>query len=162
MIIVDLIKKYECIDKNKTVIDFFKSMDLYDENYFNYINKRSKIFNLPYSEIKDFVGCYPIVKNNKIIGFNIVLPKLNTIFDVLIYIHEYSHALDIEDECEIFPNLMEAIFLVEYLKDDDLIKQQIKNIRIELSDNQSEKHRIGKKLKLNKLKSEICLNYTLK
>ncbi len=152
---MDLIKKYEDIDKYQMIINFFKSMNLYDEEYFKYINSQTKIYNIPYFEIKDFVGCYPIIKMDKIVGFNIILPKLNTIFDVLIYIHEYSHALDIEDEYEIFPNLMEAIFLVDYLKDDELIRQQIKSIRIELDNNKSEKHKIGKNIKLNKLKTKI-------
>ena len=144
--------------KYQIIIDFFKSMELYDRNFFNHIKKKTKVLDLPYEEIKDFVGCFPVIVDDKVVDFNILLPKLNTIFDVLVYIHEYSHAIDIYDENEIFPNLMEAMFLVDYLQDDELITQQINRIYEELKNNESERHEIGKKVKLNKLKQHFYLN----
>ena len=144
--------------KYQIIIDFFKSMELYDRNFFNYIKKKTKVLDLPYEEIKDFVGCFPVIVDDKVVDFNILLPKLNTIFDVLVYIHEYSHAIDIYDENEIFPNLMEAMFLVDYLQDDELITQQINRIYEELKNNESERHEIGKKVKLNKIKQHFYLN----
>ena len=123
------------------LINFFKTIELYNEDYFNKIKVNTKTIDLPYEEIKDFVGCYK--KDNE--EFKLILPKLTDYYSMLIYIHEYTHCLFLDDEEEIFPNLMEAIFINKYIKDRKTIIEKTKE---EILKSTSEKHLIGKKVKL--------------
>ena len=84
------------------IISFFESVGLYDKNYFDYLYQNSLIVDKPYSDIKDLVGCF-ITKD----GCKLILPKIQSIYDELIYVHEITHALFLEDDSEIFPNIME-------------------------------------------------------
>ena len=127
----------------KYVVSFFKSMGFYNEEYFNILKNNSKIINMPYEEIKDLVGCY--LTND---GCKLILPKINNIFDVLIWIHEYSHALFPEDELEFFPNIMEAIFINNYIKDNKVKEELINKTKYEISVSESISHISGKKVKL--------------
>lgn len=130
------------------VINFFKEMSLYNEQYFIRINKNTIIYDKPYREIKDFVGCYPIYDNEKIVNFKLILPKIKSIYDILIYIHEYAHALFIEDESEIFSNIMEGIFINKYILDNKLCNETMIHTLKEIEDSNSEDHIIGKHVKL--------------
>lgn len=125
------------------VINFFKSMSLYNKDYFDYLKANTKVIDMPYSSIKDFVGCFVIGNECKLI-----LPKINSIYDELIYVHEYTHALFLDDEKEIFPNLMEALYINKYVKDGNLKNEIIKSIYKEIKDSSDENHIIGKKFKL--------------
>ena len=130
------------------VLSFFKYMGFYNEEYFNMLKSNSKIINKPYEEIKDFVGCYPFEE-----GCKLILPKINSIFDILIWIHEYSHALFLDDESEIFPHIMEAYFINNFVTDFNLKQKLIDKIKKEISDTESTKHIVGKKIKLSLIES---------
>lgn len=134
------------------VIDFFKNMNLYDKDYFEKIKKRTTIYNKPYEEIKDFVGCYPIYKDKEIIDFKLILPMINSVADELIYVHEYSHALFLKDKSEIFPNIMEAYFINLYIRNIEIKKELLKNIQIQLENTEDINHKIGIKIKLMNIK----------
>ena len=129
------------------VIIFFKYMQLYNEEYFNKIKENTKVINKPYEEIKDFVGCFKI--NN---DFRLILPKLESIDDILIYIHEYTHALFLDDETEIFPNLMEAIYINNFIDDKTIKKDLLNKTKDELNNSTSKNHIIGKKVKIYSIK----------
>jgi len=133
------------------VIDFFKEQGLYNEEYFKRIQENTKIYNKPYDEIKDFVGCYPIYnENNEIVNFKLILPKINDIYDVLIYIHEYTHALFIEKNDETLPNLMEALYINKYCS--KKIKREIvKKTKREIIKSKSLDHKIAKKIKIKNI-----------
>lgn len=133
----------------KIVIDFFKEMELYNEEFFNEINKNTTIYDKPYEEIKDFIGCYPIYNNkDKLVNFKLILPKINSIYDILIYIHEYTHALFIDDDSQIFPNIMEGIFINKYILDNKLHNDIIWHTLNEIKNSNSDDHIIGKRIKL--------------
>ena len=129
------------------IINFFKQMNMYDEHYFNYLKQNTKIIDKPYNEIKEFVGCFKI--DNKC---RLVLPKINNINDELIYIHEYTHALFLDDELEIFPNIMEAIYINQNITDLNIKNQLIKKTKVEIENTDSFNHKIGKKVKLLSIK----------
>lgn len=136
----------------ETVIHFFKEQNLYDEEYFKLIEKNTKVYNKPYEEIKEFIGCYPTYnEDGNIVDFKLILPKIKTIDDILIYIHEYSHALFMDDEHEIFPNIMESLFINRCCCQET--KQQIINRTLQEIETSSEnKHKIGKKIKIMRIK----------
>ena len=131
------------------VINFFKEMNLYDEQLFKNLENRIVIFDKPYEEIKEFVGCYQI--NGE---YKLILPKLNSELDTLVYIHEYTHAIFIDDKEEIFPNVMEAMYIKKYINDKktlDQIKEKAVNI---INNSNSDKHVVANKVKLKLISEE--------
>ncbi len=99
------------------IITFFKEMGFYNEEYFRKIQNNTKIYNKPYEEIQDFIGCFPFYNEKKeIIGFRLILSPLCSIYNERIYIHEYTHALFLEDEGELFPSIMEVLYINRYVK----------------------------------------------
>ena len=125
------------------VINFFKEKHLYDEDLFKVLINNAKIIDKPYEEIRDFVGCF--IVNGEI---KLVLPKIRNEFDILIYMHEYTHALFIDDENEIFPNIMEAIYINKYFDNEQKEKVTTRTLNI-INNSDSEEHIIGNKVKLN-------------
>ena len=124
------------------IIEFFKNMNLYNEEYFNYLNDNTKVINKPYFEIIDFVGCYKMDD-----GCRLILPRINSFEDELIYVHEYSHALFPDDELEIFPNIMEALYINKYL-DESKKEDLINKLKSDIIKTIDENHLVGKKIKL--------------
>lgn len=122
------------------IINFFKKMNLYDEKIFANIKRNTKVIDKPYEEIMDFVGCF-----KKDDTFKLVLPTIKNIKDELIYIHEYTHIL-LNDESEIYPNIMEAIYINNYLLKEK--EEMIKTTYAEIENSDSIDHIIGKKVKL--------------
>ena len=129
------------------IIKFFKSMNLYNEEYFNKIKINTKVINKPYEEIKDFVGCF---KTNN--DFKLILPKLESIEDILIYIHEYTHCLFLDDDSEIIPNILEAFYVKKCVFDLKTRLEIIKKVEEEIKNSVSKKHIDGKKVKIYLIK----------
>lgn len=73
---------------NKNIIDFFKQLNMYDEKAFNYINKNSKNYNLEddYNNFKINLK----IKNNKLTGFDVILPLIKNNNTMLINIYLYA------------------------------------------------------------------------
>ena len=73
---------------NKNIIDFFKQLNMYDEKTFNYINKNCKNYNLvdDYNSFKINLK----IKNNKLTGFDVVLPLIKNNSTILINIYLYA------------------------------------------------------------------------
>lgn len=77
------------------LIEFFKSEEMYDENFFEYIKTRTHEYPNTKSE---FFGCYPKVENNILKDINLVVPKIETLKDLLVNIHDYTYAYDLYKE----------------------------------------------------------------
>ena len=73
---------------NKNIIDFFKQLNMYDEKTFNYINKNSKNYILEedYNNFKINLK----IKNNKLTGFDVILPLIKNNNTMLINIYLYA------------------------------------------------------------------------
>ena len=138
-----------------TLIDFFKSIGLYNEKYFNEIKDKTTILKGEYEKIKDFVGFYPRYEGNSLIDYKLYLPELNSLDNILIYINIYAHALFPDDDEEIFPNIVESIFLKDYLVHKKYIEQNIEKTKEEVKHSDSDKHIIGKKIKLLCLEEDL-------
>ena len=131
------------------VIIFFKSLDIYDEEVFNYIASKTKVINKDKAQIIDFIGDY--INND---NFNLILPKINDVYDILIYIHEYSHIL-FNTEDEIIPNIMESLYVNNFIEDEKLKQQIINNTEREIDRQADENHRVSKKIKLLMIKENV-------
>lgn len=130
-----------------TLIDFFRSIGLYDKEYFDEIESKTTILEGEYDDIKDFIGFYT-KSNDGLTDYKLYLPPLVGLDNILIYVNIYTHALFPEDEEEIFPNIVESIFLKDYLVHKKYIEQNIKQTKEEIKHSDSEKHIIGKKIKI--------------
>ena len=130
----------------KCIIKFFKDLNVYDEKMFDLIEKNTTIVDRNYDEIKDLVGCY--IVNNKP---KLLLPKIYSNRDLLIHIHEYTHALTMSDN-EILPSMMEAFFVRLYIHDKNVINELIAKTNEEIEKSVSKKHTIAKRIKLKYLK----------
>ena len=77
---------------------------------------------------------------------------MKTDFEVLIGIHEYTHMLFLDDNSEIFPNLMEAIYINNFIDDISIKKQMFNMTKEQLDRAVDQNHIIGKKVKINSIK----------
>ena len=124
------------------IVDFFKYVDVYDEELFKEIQSKTKVLNLEGEDVYTYVG---IFNNND--SYRLILPKLTSFKDVLIYIHEYSHIIFNTKE-KIIPNIMESLFINNFIKDEKIKNELIKNTENELDTTLSDKHYTGKIIKL--------------
>lgn len=126
------------------VISFYKKMGLYNEELFKKIdNCTTKIDS--YNDLtKEFYGVF--IKEDG--SFKLILPKISSIIDEIIWVHEYAHAIFL-DEDEIFPNIMESYYINMYADDK---KEIIKKTEEEIEKSASNEHTIAKKIKLLNIK----------
>lgn len=122
----------------RCMVDFFKSIDLYHEEIFNYLNNHTEIVPIDKIDI--------IQENGEI---KLLLPEMIGIDNILIYIYMYTKALFIDDDEDIYPNLVQAIFLKEYLKIDKITERY--KIKTEEEIKNQKTYKIGKIVKLNYL-----------
>lgn len=134
------------------IVDFFKTMNLYNKEYFEMIKEKTTVLKGNYEDIKDFVGFYPKYDNGKLNDFKLYLPELVGLDNILIYIHIYGYALFPEDESEIFPNILEASFMNTYLMIPKKTQEQINRIEEKSNNSNSEKYRNNLTFKVNCLK----------
>ena len=119
------------------VIEFYKKMGLYTEKLFKMIKDNTILI-----DYYDSIFCFVFIKEDG--SFRLVLPKISSVFDELVWVHEYAHAIFL-DEDEIFPNIMESYFINMYIEDKEPI---IKRIQEEIDNSVSENHTLSKKIKL--------------
>ena len=116
-------------------------MGLYNEELFNKIKDNTMIID---SELPEFYGVF--LKNDN--SFEIVLPKINSIKDELIWVHEYAHIINLEGG-ELFANIMESEYINMYIEDKTpIIEETIK----EIERSKSEEHTLAKKVKLSRIR----------
>ena len=129
------------------VIDFYKLVGLYDEELFKKIKENTTL--VESSELFSF--CYGVfIKDDG--SFKVCLPKLNSVFDEIVWVHEYAHIIqyvkDYETD-EIFPNIMESTFINMFVEDREEI---IRKTEEEINNSFSKEHTLAKKIKLNIIK----------
>ena len=126
---------------NSRIIDFYKNMGLYNDKLFERIKDNTTIID-EYDPL--FCGVYIKEDGN----FKIVLPKITSVFDELVWVHEYAHALFLDDD-EVFPNIMESNFINMFIEDKEEI---IKKTKEEIEKSDSLDHSFAKKIKLLTIK----------
>lgn len=128
------------------VIKFFKHMNLYNKQLFDDLIEQSLVIDKPYEEISFLVGCYK--EQDKI---RLVLPKIYSVHDILIYIHEFTHAIT-NDESEEYANLMEANYINEFIKDKKIKLEIIEKTKEQIKRSNSDIHTKAKELKISSIK----------
>lgn len=120
------------------MVDFFKTIGLYNEEIFNYLNNHTEI--VPNDEVA-------IIQENG--NIKLLLPEMIGIDNILIYIYMYTKALFMDDEEDIYPNLVQAMFLKEYLKINKITERCKHELEEEIKNQKT--YKIGKIVKLNYL-----------
>lgn len=106
----------------ENLVKFFNSINLYKTDYFNSINnKKIMLPNKKGNMI--YFGVFPkLDKENNIINYTICVPEINDLNSFLINIHEYTHAIDLENNMnskykvdeyvEVMPNILERLYII--------------------------------------------------
>lgn len=119
------------------VIEFYKKLGLYNEELFKYLRNNTLLVD---SNQYDFYGVFTKDDGN----YRMILPKISSIFDEIVWVHEYAHIILNTGE-EIMPNIMESLFINMYC---DNKEDVIKRTQEEISSSVSEEHTLAKKIKL--------------
>lgn len=73
--------------------NFMKQNKMYNKDFIDYLNDKIKIIDI---DDKSWFGCFPIIDNkDKLTSIRLLLPKLNSIDNLLVWIHEYTHAYEL-------------------------------------------------------------------
>lgn len=76
---------------------FLKKQNMNDKAFLEYMKTRTK--KLPSTTKKEWFGCFPIVTENNILKeVNIMVPEIESIDNLLVNIHEYTHAFELYHE----------------------------------------------------------------
>ena len=78
------------------VKDFFKAQNLYSEEFFDFL--KGKIKELPSNVSIEWFGCFPIVEEGILKDIRLLVPEIKTQENLLVNIHEFSHALELFNE----------------------------------------------------------------
>lgn len=81
---------------NSVIKNFYIEEKLCNEDFFNYIESRTTI--LPHDISLEFVGCFPILKDNILTDIRLSVPEIKTKNNILVNIHEYYHAIELYNE----------------------------------------------------------------
>lgn len=84
------------------VVSFFLSHEICDNDFFDYID--SRIVYIPSGSDVFWYGCHPLIKGDKIRDVRVVVPIVKTDFDIIVNIHEFTHAIEFYNELGCFYN----------------------------------------------------------
>ena len=130
------------------LINFFNKYEFYDKKIFEYIEKNSMIIDINRDKNLVFIGCFPKVEKDILVGFKIILPKIVDDKTLFIWLHEYLHAISLYkkigleyfEDCneEVMPVCYEKLFVLDnprfasyyeerdnYLKNTDIMSYKI-------------------------------------
>lgn len=80
----------------KVLISFLIEQNLYRDGFFEFMKDKIKV--CPSDTSIEWFGCFPIVKNNILVDIRLLVPEIKTEQNLLVNIHEYTHALELFDE----------------------------------------------------------------
>lgn len=73
--------------------DVLKNEGMDDKAFLGYLKNRTKV--VPNTFGKEYYGCFPRVNNGILVDINLLVPEMENKKDLLINIHEYTHAFDL-------------------------------------------------------------------
>lgn len=82
------------------VVSFFLDEGICDNDFFDYMNGR--VVYIPSGSDVFWYGCHPILRNNKLFDIRVVVPIIETKFDIVVNIHEFTHAIELYKELGTF------------------------------------------------------------
>ena len=78
------------------IISFFLNEKVCDIDFFDYI--KDKVVFIPSDSDLFWYGCHPLLENDILCDIRVVVPKIDNEFDLIINIHEFTHAIDLYNE----------------------------------------------------------------
>ena len=81
---------------NKELISFFIKQNLYNEDFIHFME--GKIIVVPNTTETFWYGCFPIIEDNIIKDIRVLVPRIENEKDLLINIHEFTHAIELYEE----------------------------------------------------------------
>lgn len=93
--------------------DVLKNEGMDDKAFLEHLKNRTKI--VPNTFRKEYYGCFPRVNNGILVGINLLVPEIVTKEDLLINIHEYTHAFDLYQQLNC-PYVEDIEYLEEHAK----------------------------------------------
>ena len=70
-----------------------KQNSMYNKDFIDYLSDKVRIID---TDDKSWFGCFPILdRKNRLVGIRLLIPKLNSIDNLLVWIHEYTHAYEL-------------------------------------------------------------------
>ena len=80
--------------KEERVIDFYKKMGMFNEKLFNQMKDNALLIDSNLENSSSFYGIYIKIDGS----FRAILPKINNIYDELVWVHEYAHVLFVDED----------------------------------------------------------------
>lgn len=90
-----------------------KNEKMDDKDFLDYLKNRTKV--VPNTLGKEYYGCFPRLNNGILVEINLLVPEIVTKEDLLINIHEYTHAFDLYQQLN-FPYVEDIEYLEEHAK----------------------------------------------
>ena len=87
---------------NNKLINFFIKQNLYNEQFVNFME--GKIIVVPNTTEKFWYGCFPIIEDNILKDIRVLVPQIENETDLLINIHEFTHAIELYEELNMIYN----------------------------------------------------------
>lgn len=75
------------------VVSFFLNEGICKCDFFDYIC--DKVVYVPSGSDVFWFGCHPIVENGILCDIKVVVPTIESEFDLIVNIHEFTHAIDL-------------------------------------------------------------------
>lgn len=73
--------------------NFMKQNSMYNKDFIDCLSDKVRIID---TDDKSWFGCFPILdRKNRLVGIRLLIPKLNSIDNLLVWIHEYTHAYEL-------------------------------------------------------------------
>ena len=73
--------------------NFMKQNSMYNKDFIDYLSDKVRIID---TDDKSWFGFFPILdRKNRLVGVRLLIPKLNSIDNLLVWIHEYTHAYEL-------------------------------------------------------------------
>lgn len=96
--LIEEAKKYIPDNYKKIINEFYLRLEfnnfmiknnMFTKEFISYLEDKIKVIN---TDDKKWFGCFPILNNEKLEGIRLLLPELNSVDNLLVWIHEYTHA----------------------------------------------------------------------
>ena len=84
------------------VVSFFLNLGICDNDFFDYI--KCRLVYIPSGSDVFWYGCHPILEDGTLCDIRVVVPIVDNEFDLIVNIHEFTHAIELFNELGSFYN----------------------------------------------------------
>lgn len=80
------------------VVSFFLNEGICDIDFFDFIKDR--VVYIPSGSDVFWFGCHPLIENDILYDIRVVVPIIENIFDIVVNVHEFTHAIELYKELD--------------------------------------------------------------